>query len=299
MSKPRLTIYDTKFFRIVTPEGKVIPVVLRSESHERGDISELESINVYAQNSGQNVPLTQVADIIVAFEPSKILRRDRSKALTVSSELDERAGVTVFDIVAELEPWLVEQQDGWPVSYAYEIGGKSEVSTTANQSIVEKLPFAGLLILLLLVFQFKSLRKSAIILFTTPLALIGVVIGLLFTRQLFGFMSLLGLISLAGVVINNAIVLIGRNQLEIDENGLSPAEAMLEAGQQRLRPILLTTATTVGGLLPLWLGEDPLFAPMAVAIMFGLVFVTVLTLGLVPALYAVLFRVKTAELTVA
>lgn len=172
MSKPRLTIYDTKFFRIATPEGKVIPVVLRSESHERGDISELESINVYAQNSGQNVPLTQVADIIVAFEPSRILRRDRSKALTVSSELDERAGVTVFDVVAELE-----------------------------------------------------------------------------------------------------------------------------AGQQRVRPILLTTATAVGGLLPLWLGEDPLFAPMAVAIMFGLVFVTVLTLGLVPALYAVLLRMKTAELT--
>lgn len=209
MSKPRLTIYDTKFFRIATPEGKVIPVVLRSESHERGDISKLESINMYAQNSGQNVPLTQVADIVVAFEPSKILRRDQSKALTVSSELDERAGVTVFDIVAELEPWLVEQRAGWPVSYAYEIGGESEVSTTANQSIVEKLPFAGLLILLLLVFQFKSLRKSAIILFTTPLALIGVVI------------------------------------------------------------------------------------------MFGLVFTTVLALGFVPALYAVLFRVKTAELTVA
>ena len=105
-------------------------------------------------------------------------------------------------------------------------------------------------------------------------------------------MTLLGVISLAGIVINNAIVLIDRIRIEIDENGLDPHRAVIEAAQRRLRPILLTTATTVGGLLPLWFGGDPLFVSMAVSILFGLVFATVLTLGFVPALYCLLFRVR-------
>ena len=284
-----LSGYETTEYR---ESSRTIPVVLRSEASDRENIGKLESINVYAQGSGQNVPLAQVADVGVAFEPSKILRRDRSKALTVSSDLDENADVTAFDIAAELESWLAEQQAAWPVGYTYEIGGESESSAEANQSINEKLPVAGLLILLLLVGQFNSLRKPIIILLTIPLGLIGVVVGLLITREPFGFMTLLGVISLAGIVINNAIVLIDRIQIEMEENGYPPARAVIEAGQRRLRPILLTTVTTVGGLLPLWFGGDPLFVSMAVAILFGLLFATLLTLGFVPALYSLLFRVR-------
>lgn len=270
---------------------KAIPVVLRSEVGGREDIGKLESINVYAQ-SGQNVALRQVADIALTFEPSRILRRDRSKTLSVLADLDPGANATAFSIAAALEPWLAEQQYNWPVGYSYEIGGTFESSADANASIAEKLPVAGLLILLLLVGQFNSLRKPFIIVLTIPLGLIGVVAGLLVTGQSFGFMTLLGVISLAGIVINNAIVLIDRIRIEIDENGLEPGPAVLEAAQRRLRPIMLTTATTVGGLLPLWFGGDPLFVSMAVAILFGLVFATVLTLGFVPALYCLLFRVR-------
>ena len=108
-------------------------------------------------------------------------------------------------------------------------------------------------------------------------------------------MSLFGLISLAGIVINNAIVLIDRIQLEIEEKGLPPEKAVIEAAQRRLRPIVLTMATTVGGHLPLLIGGDPLFAPMAVAILFGLVFATLLTLGFVPVLYQVLYRIRGSE----
>ncbi|MCY3808736.1 MAG: efflux RND transporter permease subunit [Gemmatimonadetes bacterium] len=270
---------------------KAIPVVLRSEVGGREDIGKLESINVYAQ-SGQNVALRQVADIVLTFEPSRILRRDRSKTLSVLSDLDPGADATAFSIADALEPWLAEQQDSWPLGYSYEIGGTFESSAEANASIAEKLPVAGLLILLLLVGQFNSLRKPFIIVLTIPLGLIGVVAGLLVTGQSFGFMTLLGVISLAGIVINNAIVLIDRIRIEIDENGLEPGPAVLEAAQRRLRPIMLTTATTVGGLLPLWFGGDPLFVSMAVAILFGLVFATVLTLGFVPALYCLLFRVR-------
>ena len=127
---------------------------------------------------------------------------------------------------------------------------------------------------------------------TIPLGLIGVVAGLLVTGQSFGFMTLLGVISLSGIVINNAIVLIDRIRIEIDENGLAPPQAVMEAAQRRLRPIVLTTTTTAGGLLPLWFGGDPLFVSMAVAMLFGIVFATVLTLGFVPALYCLLFRVR-------
>jgi len=157
---------------------------------------------------------------------------------------------------------------------------------------MEQLPVAGLVIVLLLVTQFNSLRRPLIILITIPLGLIGVVIGLLVMRSYFGFMTFLGVISLSGIVINNAIVLLDRIKIEIEEHGLPPARALVESAQRRLRPILLTTVTTLGGLLPLYLGGGPMYQPMAVAIMFGLLFATGLTLGVVPILYSLFFRVS-------
>ncbi len=270
---------------------KAIPVVLRSEAGGREDIGKLESINVYAE-SGRNVALRQVADIELAFEPSRILRRDLSKTLSVLSDLDSGSGATALSTAAAADAWLAEQQASWPAGYSYEIGGTFESSANANAAIAAKLPVAGLIILLLLVGQFNSIRKPLIVLLTIPLSLIGVAAGLLLTGEPFGFMTLLGVISLAGIVINNAIVLLDRIRIEIEENGLEPAQAVLEAAQRRLRPIVLTTATTAGGLLPLWLGGDPLFVSMAVAILFGLVFATFLTLSVVPALYCLLFGVR-------
>jgi multidrug efflux pump subunit AcrB len=154
-----------------------------------------------------------------------------------------------------------------------------------------KLPVAALIIVLLLVGQFNSFRRPAIILITIPLGIIGVVIGLIVLRSYFGFMTLLGIIALSGIVINNAIVLLDRIRIEIEENGLEPQRAVVESAQRRLRPILLTTGTTIGGLLPLYLGGGPMWEPMAVAIMFGLLFATALTLGVVPVLYSLFFRV--------
>ena len=110
-----------------------------------------------------------------------------------------------------------------------------------------------------------------------------------------GFVALLGVISLAGIVINNAIVMIDRIKIEIEINGMEPARAVIESAQRRIRPILLTTATTVGGLIPLWLGGGPLFEAMAIAILFGLLFATVLTLGFVPVMYRILFRINFKE----
>ena len=269
---------------------ELIPVTIRSIAANRQDVSKLESLNVYSQNQGTAVPLMQVADLAIEWQPAKLLRRDRLTAVTLSSELG--AGVTAPAITTPLAAWLEKEQASWPPGYFYELGGELEESAKSQKAISDKLPYAGLFIVILLVAQFNSVRRPLIIVMTIPLALVGVVIGLLAAKSYFGFMTLLGLISLAGIVINNAIVLLDRIAIEINDNGREPPHAIIEAAQRRLRPILLTTVTTVGGLLPLWLGGGPMWESMAIAIIFGLIFATLLTLGVVPVLYALFFRVS-------
>jgi len=132
---------------------------------------------------------------------------------------------------------------------------------------------------------------------TIPLGLIGVTVGLLLGQSFFGFMTLLGMISLAGIVINNAIVLLERINIELEDKAVAPAQAIIMACQQRLRPIVLTTATTVLGLVPLYLGGGEMWEPMALSIMGGLLFSTLLTLGVIPVLYAIFFGVKRLPVT--
>ncbi|MBT8492509.1 MAG: efflux RND transporter permease subunit, partial [Deltaproteobacteria bacterium] len=271
-------------------DDQVIPIIMRSEQAENRTLGRLDSINVFAQSSGRNVPLKQVADTRIVWEPAKVIRRDGLRTVSVRAQLESE--ITAAEINAELIPWLQEQKQSWPIGYRFSIGGEKETSGKANESIAAKMPIAGFIILLLLISQFNSVRKTLIILFTIPMALIGVVIGLLVVRSYFGFMTLLGIVSLAGIVINNAIVLLERIQQEIDDNGLAPNRAVIAAAQQRLRPILLTTATTIGGLLPLYLSGGAMWEPMAIAIMFGLAFSTVLTLGIIPVLYSAFYRVK-------
>jgi multidrug efflux pump subunit AcrB len=274
-------------------EDEIIPVTLRSVAADRKDIGKLESHNIYVQTTGSSVPLKQVADIEIAWEPAKILRRDKLRTVTVQANV--RPGVNAIATANEIGRWLTTESAGWDLGYKYELGGEIETSGEANQSIMEKLPVAGLIILLLLVGQFNSIRKTAIVLLTIPMGIIGVVAGLLAAGSYFGFMTLLGIISLSGIVINNAIVLLDRIRIEIEAHGLPPQRAILESAQRRLRPILLTTATTAGGLLPLWFGGGPMWEPMAIAIIFGLIFATFLTLGMVPVLYSLFFRVNFKE----
>ncbi|UCF19210.1 MAG: efflux RND transporter permease subunit [Gemmatimonadota bacterium] len=275
-------------------DDELIPITLRSVAADRQDIGKIESLNVFAQATGASVPLKQVADVAVAWEPAKILRRDRLRTVTVSAGL--KSGHTAFDVIGQITPWLEAESAEWPVGYRWELGGEVETSGEANQSIAEKLPIAALIIILLLVYQFNSIRRPVIILLTIPLGLIGVSIGLIIARSYFGFMTFLGIIALAGIVINNAIVLIDRIKIEIEDNGHEPPRAIIEAAQRRLRPILLTTATTICGLIPLWLGGGPMWEPMAISIIFGLLFATLLTLGLVPVLYSLFFRISFRDL---
>ena len=269
---------------------KVIPITMINRERHSLTIDQLESLPVNSQGGAVNVPLKQVADIDLVWQPAKILRRDLYRTITVTSGL--QVGYTAQDVTSQLIPWLEEEQRSWPTGYSFELGGESEDSAEAMGAVVEKLPISFFIIVLLLIGQFNSVRKAAIVLLTIPLGLIGVVGGLLAAQSYFGFMAFLGIISLAGIVINNAIVLLDRIEIEIEEFKREPGEAIVAAGLQRFRPIILTTATTSLGLIPLWIGGGLMWEPMAIGIIFGLLFATVLTLLFVPTLYKIFFRVK-------
>ncbi len=271
-------------------EDESIPVLLRSTIADRQDLGKLENINVYAQATGDSVSLAQVADFELVWQPSVIIRRDGLK--TVSVRVRPEQGVLASEIMATFSPWLDQAAKQWPAGYRFELGGDAEGSNDANDSISEQLPVAGIMILMLLIAQFNSIRRAGIIIATIPLMIVGVAFGLLVANSYFGFITMLGMISLAGIIINNAIVLIDQIDRQIKEKGDSAKDAIVNAALERFRPILLTTATTVLGLMPLWLGGSSLFDSMAIAMIFGLLFATLLTLGVVPVLYSILFKVS-------
>ncbi|MFA8433501.1 MAG: efflux RND transporter permease subunit [Marinifilaceae bacterium] len=269
---------------------KTIPILLKSGTSKEQSYQSLETMNVYSQSSGKNVPLSQVATLVPQWQYAKIKRKDLVRSINISSEL--REGGNASEIMNEMIPWLEEQKANWSEGYTYELGGDSE-STSENMGAVMKyLPLSGFIIVLLLIIQFNSVRKTGMVLSTIPLGVIGVVIGLILFRSYFGFMAFLGIISLAGIVINNAIVLIDRIEIELTEFNRPPQDAVIMACLQRFRPILLTTFTTALGLIPLYLGGGLMWEPMAVTIMIGLLFGTIITLVFLPALYSVMYKVK-------
>ncbi|MDC1106868.1 efflux RND transporter permease subunit, partial [Prolixibacteraceae bacterium] len=271
-------------------DDKSIPILLRHEGSQRLTFKELENINVYSQSSGKSVPLSQVAQIVPKWQYNKIKRLDLIRSVLVSSELNSSGNAAI--VMKEMIAWLDEQVNKWPEDYRYELGGDSENTAENMEAVFSFIPLSGFLILLLLIIQFNSVKKTIMVISTIPLGIIGVVLGLLVFQSYFGFMAFLGVISLAGIVINNAIVLIDRIEIEQSELGKPLKDAIIDAGVQRLRPILLTTFTTSFGLIPLYLGGGLIWEPMAISLMIGLLFGTIITLVLVPALYAIFYKVK-------
>jgi multidrug efflux pump subunit AcrB len=269
---------------------KSIPIVMRSDASQQQSLASLETLNIYAQSSGKSIPLLQVASIIPQWQYSKIKRLDLRRTINISSEL--RADGNASAITNEITPWLNEDQKSWPAEYTYEFGGDAENSSESMGSVIKYLPLSGFIIVMLLIIQFNSFRKMIMVVLTIPLGVIGVVIGLLAFQEPFGFMPFLGVISLAGIVINNAIVLIDRMEIEQRDLGRTEQDAVIAACLQRFRPILLATFTTVLGLIPLYLSGGEMWEGMAVSIMVGLLFGTVITLLFIPALYSALFKVN-------
>lgn len=278
--------FETGEFR---EEDKSIPILMRSETSQQQTLASLETMDVFAQGTGRSVPLLQVATLVPEWQYSRIRRLDLNRTINVSSELGATGNAQA--ITSAIIPILEEQSDTWPAGYTYQLGGDAQNAAENMGAVFRYLPLSGAIILFLLILQFNSIRKTLMVLATIPLALIGVVIGLLLFREEFGFMPFLGVISLAGIVINNAIVLLDRIEIERSEPGRTPQDAVITACLQRFRPILLATFTTVLGLLPLYLGGGEMWEGMAIAIMIGLLFGTVITLVFIPSLYSTLFRV--------
>ena len=264
-------------------------MVLRGFDSQEQSYESIETMNVFSQQSGRSVPLSQVANIIPQWQYAKIKRLDLIRSINVSSELNVTGNAS--EIMSEFTPWLDEQTANWPDGYAYTLGGDSKNTADNMGAVIDYLPLSAFIILLLLIIQFNSFRKTLMVVSTIPLGVIGVVIGLIVLRSYFGFMAFLGVISLAGIVINNAIVLIDRIEIEINELKRSTQDAVIAACLQRFRPILLTTFTTSLGLIPLYLGGGLMWEPMAASIMIGLLFGTIITLVFIPAFYSILYKV--------
>ncbi|SMD02417.1 Multidrug efflux pump subunit AcrB [Desulfocicer vacuolatum DSM 3385] len=283
----QLTGYQAGTFR---EDQDSLAIVMRSRHFTQETLQGLENTNVFVQSTGKPVPLSQVARIIPQWDYAKIMHYDLSRSITVTARI--KAGFTAAQINKEINAWLAKASEKWPNHYRFELGGDEENTQENMAAVTRYLPLSGCIILLLLIIQFNSMRKTAMVVTTIPLGIIGVVIGLIAFRSYFGFMGFLGVISLAGIVINNAIVLIDRIEIEQMAFGRQPSDAVVEACRQRFRPILLTTLTTTLGLIPLYLGGGSMWEPMAISIMIGLLFGTTITLLFIPALYSVLYRVN-------
>ncbi len=274
---------------------ELLPIIGRSPADERNDIDQLNRVFIWSPVARKNIPLRQV---VLGFESVSdnpiIRRRDRLPCITV--KCDPTPGLTAEPVRRAVAQRIDEARakGGFNLPLGYELvwGGEYEDSTKAQGALMSKLPVFFLLMVLVVVCLFNNIRQPLAIFLTVPLAVIGVTVGLLSTGQPFGFMALLGFLSLTGMLIKNAIVLVDEINAQIN-SGKPRFSAIVDSGVSRMRPVSMAALTTVLGMIPLL--ADAFFVAMAVTIMFGLAFATVLTLVVVPVLYAILFRVRNDE----
>lgn len=262
-----------------------VQIVLRSEQGSDFKLQDLENLEIQLPNA--SIPLKQFVDIEMKWLPAAIHHHDMLRTASVFSET--KSGYTYTQILKDLEPKLEELK--LPKGVDYVIAGTSSESDKANQSLGGALPLGIILLLMFLLIEFNSYRKVGIILITIPLAFAGVPIGLLLTNTTFGFTAILGILTLIGIVVNNAIVMLDLIQKNLDA-GIGFNRSIIDAVRRRARPILLTTITTVAGLLPLVITKSTLWPPLAWTIISGLTFSTFMSLLVVPALYKLIISNK-------
>jgi multidrug efflux pump subunit AcrB len=263
----------------------LLPIIMRAEEQYRSDIDSIQNLQIWSPAASAMIPMRQVVSGFEStFEDEIIQRRNRKPTITVYADPDKELASNLFSRVRS----QVEALE-LPPGYELEWGGEYEDSGNAQAGLVASLPMFILIMILITVMLFNSLKQPLIIWLTVPLSLIGVTAGLLSTGQPFGFMALLGFLSLIGMLIKNAIVLIDEINLQWAE-GKELLDAIVDSGQSRLRPVLMAASTTALGLIPLLF--DAFFVSMAVTIIFGLGFATLLTMVVVPVLYATFYKPK-------
>ncbi|MCG7900546.1 MAG: efflux RND transporter permease subunit [Candidatus Thiodiazotropha weberae] len=264
---------------------RVLPIYMRASEDERSDVGNLRDIVLWSPVLNQSVPAAQVVNgFETVFENPLIRSRDRIQTIIAQCNPTGELATPLFN---RLKPQIESME--LPPGYSFSWGGEYEDSKNAQAGLASSLPFGFLLMILVSILLFGKLRQPLIIWLTVPLAIVGITAGLLGFNGAFDFMSLLGALSLIGLLIKNAIVLID----EIDQqiaNGKAGYEAILDSTVSRLRPVVLAAATTILGLIPLL--QDVFFVNMSLTIMAGLGFATLLTLLFVPTLYAILFKIQ-------
>ncbi|TDG15366.1 efflux RND transporter permease subunit [Seongchinamella unica] len=264
---------------------RLLPIELRAPENERGDINNVRDIQIWSPVLARSVPASQVVSRYETRMENAVIRgRDRIQTIIASCNPANGLATELFE---RLRPQIEAIE--LPVGYKLEWGGEYEDSANAQSGLIASLPMGFLLMILTSILLFGKLRQPAIIWLTVPLAIVGITAGLLATGGAFDFMSLLGALSLVGLLIKNAIVLIEEIDQQIEE-GQEPYEAILDSSVSRMRPVLLAAATTILGLIPLL--SDVFFVNMSVTIMAGLGFASLLTLTIVPTLYAIFFGIS-------
>ena len=269
---------------------RLIDIVLRQPSDERNAISDIG--HAYLSTAGgQSIPLTQIAKPTFAWEPGVMWRDNRDYAITVQGDIIE--GLQGATVTQQLLPGLRRLEAGWQAqglsAYRIEVAGAVEESAKGSSSIAAGVPIMLFVTFTLLMLQLHSFSRAMLVFLTGPLGIFGVAAALLLSGRPFGFVALLGVIALMGMIQRNSVILI--DQIEQDRaSGIPAWDAIVESAVRRLRPIVLTAAAAVLAMIPL--SRSVFWGPMAVAIMGGLIVATVLTLLALPAMYAAWFRVQ-------
>lgn len=275
---------------IIRDGTHMLPVITRLPEEERVDFESLENLNIWSPTLQTYIPIEQIIDgVKMEWIDPLILRRDRKRTLTVMADHDVLGDETAASLFARLRPKVEEIT--LPEGYELSWGGEYESTNDAQAAMFSSLPLGALVMFIITVFLFNSVRKPLVIWFTVPLAIIGVSMGLLATGLPFSFTALLGLLSLSGMILKNGIVLMDQINIEL-ATGKDEYKAVVDSALSRVRPVSMAAMTTILGMVPLMF--DPFFGSMAITIMAGLGFATVLTLIVVPVLFSIFYKVKPA-----
>jgi multidrug efflux pump subunit AcrB len=267
-------------------DDRLIDIVLRQPADERDAITDFGDVYVRTA-SGRSIPLAQIAKVEFAWEPGVLWRERRDYAVTIQGDVAE--GLQGPTVTAQVWPDLQRLAERMPPGYRIEVAGAVEESSKGTGSIAAGVPLMMFIIFTLLMLQLQSFSRAMLVFLTGPLGIAGVAAALLVLDRPFGFVALLGVIALTGMIMRNSVILI--DQIEQDRaRGVPTWDAIVEAAVRRFRPIVLTAAAAVLAMVPL--SRSVFWGPMAVAIMGGLLVATALTLLALPAMYAAWFRVK-------
>ena len=285
ISKAILDTFDGRMVGVYRDGTELIPIVVKSPKSESREIKSIENIQIFSPIANKMIPLRQiVTSYKIEFIDDIIYKYNRKRAITIHADplLGHLPNELLFSIKDKIEN--IEFEEGYRVEWH----GEYKDSIDGQKPIMENLPMFALIMIIIVLALFNSVKKTLVIWFTVPFALIGVVIGLLSMDKAFGFMAMLGFLSLSGMLIKNAIVLIDEITLQ-NEIEMKPLnESIYISGLSRLRAVAMAALTTALGMMPLIV--DPFFSAMAVVIIFGLVVATMLTMILVPVFYAILFK---------